>query len=57
MEWITNNATWVAVGLFLFFGAFVIAFVLRNHSAKTDEVGVQEKQSENSNLGIKNSKK
>jgi hypothetical protein len=57
MNWITENATWVAVGLFGFFGAFVVAFFLRNRGAKTDEAGLQEKHSEESSIGIKNSKK
>ncbi len=57
MSWITENATWVALGLFLFFGAFVIAFFVRNHSAKSDEFGAREKHVEESNIGIKNFKK
>jgi len=57
MDWITNNATWVATGLFLFFGVFVIAFFVRNHSAKTDERDTQEKQFENPTGEIKNSRK
>jgi len=56
MDWITNNATWVATGLFLFFGVFVIAFFVRNHSAKTDERDTQEKQFENPTGEIKNSR-
>jgi hypothetical protein len=57
MSWITENANWVAAGLFVFFAAFVVAFFLRNHSAKTDEFGPNEKHTEESNIGIKNSRK
>ena len=57
MNWISEHATWVALGLFVFFGAFVIAFFLRNHGAKSDEFGTQEKRLEESNVGIKKSKK
>jgi len=57
MSWITDNASWVAVGLFLFFAAFVVAFFWRNHGAKTDEFGPDEKHKQNSNIGIKNSRK
>lgn len=56
MNWITDNATWVAAGLIIFLAAFIIGFFLRNRSAKTDETAVQEKQSEHSNLGIKESR-
>ena len=56
MSWITENVIWVAIGLFVFFGAFVIAFFLRNRNAKTDELGPKEKQTEESSIGIKNSK-
>jgi hypothetical protein len=57
MSWITDNANGVAIGLFVFFCVFVVAFFLRNHSAKTDEMGTQEKHSDESNIGIKNSRK
>lgn len=57
MNWISDDASWIAVGLFLFFGAFVLAFFLRNRSAKKDELGPVEKHSEESNLGIKDSRK
>jgi len=57
MNWITDNANWVAIGLFVFFGAFVLAFFLRNRSAKSDELGREEKHDRESNIGIKNSRK
>ena len=57
MNWITDNAMWVAGGLIVFLAIFIIAFLARNQSAKTDTTGAQEKQSEESNIGIKNSRK
>ena len=57
MNWITDNAMWIAGGLIVFLAIFIIAFLARNQSAKTDTTGAQEKQSEESNIGIKNSRK
>ena len=57
MNWVSDNATFVALGLFIFFGVFVAAFFIRNQSAKTDEEGAEEKKTRESTVGIKTSKK
>lgn len=57
MNWVADNATLVAIGLFIFFGIFVAAFFIRNQSAKIDEEALAEKNIRESTVGIKTSKK
>lgn len=57
MNWVTDNASWIAWGLFIFIGIFIVGFFMRNQGAKTDKEGPTEKNTRNSNVGIKRSDK
>lgn len=48
-----NTLWWIVILLFVFFSAFVVAMILRNHAAKTDDVGKTEKDSIENSVSIK----
>ena len=48
-----NTLWWIVILLFVFFSAFVVAMILRNNAAKTDDVGKTEKDSIENSVAIK----